>query len=92
MEREAQQLLSAPNDSVRWWAAELVDRIAAVRELVRTFMPWFALDPSVAGDLAHDPENCLASLTLESVPTIIAQVRARLKLARPWWRMHLRKQ
>jgi hypothetical protein len=79
VEREAQQLLSAPNDSVRWWTAELIDRIAAVRELARTFMPWFrSSDPNVAGDLAHDPENCLASLTLESVPKIIGQVRARL--------------
>ena len=79
VELEAQQLLSAPNDCVRWWAAELRDRIAAVKELAGTFMPGLrSLDSGVASDFADNPEKYLASLTLESVPTIIGQVRARL--------------
>jgi hypothetical protein len=79
VDRDAQQLLSAPNDSVRWWAAELVDRIAAVRKLARTLMPWFRdLNSGAACDLADDPEKWLASFNLETLPTIIGQVRARL--------------
>jgi hypothetical protein len=79
VELEAQQLLSAPDNSVRWWAAELNDRIGAVSELTRTFMPWFSSGgSSVACDLADDPEKWLASLTLETLPTVIGQIRARL--------------
>jgi len=34
-----------------------------------TFIPWFSsLDSAVACELVGDPEKCLASLTLESVP------------------------
>jgi hypothetical protein len=79
MKREAQQLLSAPDDSVRWWATELVDRVASVSELARTFMPWLgSLDSSVAGDSTADLEKGFAGMTLESLPKIIEQVRARL--------------
>jgi len=71
VEREARELLSAPNNSVRWWAAELIDRVAAVKELARTFMPWMgSLNSSVPRDSA--------SLTLENLPNIVKQVRARL--------------
>ena len=71
VQRHAQQLLSAPSENVRWWAAELIDRVAAVRDLACTFMPWMGTsDSSVARDSA--------SLTLDNLPKIVEQVRARL--------------
>src|SRR5579872_883582 len=70
VETEAQALLSSAGEDVRWWAAELVNRLAAAREQAETFAPWLsavmsAIQKPAVSSAVGDLHRCLAGLTLQ---------------------------
>jgi len=79
VQREAQLLLTAPDEMVRWWASALAKRLAAVSRLAGALAPWFGIGYSDAlHDLIGDPKKCSDGLTLARVPVLGEQVCARL--------------
>jgi hypothetical protein len=80
VECEVQELLTSFDADVRWWACELVNRIAAVRRLADAVAPCVRmLSPAVLRDLAGDPKTYLDSLTLARAPAIGTELHAKLR-------------